>query len=323
MIDIRALRRSRGLTLTDLALLSGIPARTLAEIEHGLRWLDTERRARLAQTLNVPPQELAGGQVAQPAVGGWGSLVQRLLPITATKNQGRTTKRRFGLQPSAFGPTAVGVLLLAGMLLFLMLAPARQPLAQARPAATAAPPAPTQPPRPTQRMGAAVVPPTATPAPTPTPSPPRFWLAADGPHGCPLAPSAGQVVLTQGYSEGTHLPTAIWGAVDLAIDGDGDGEPEPPTTQGQPIAATHAGVAHVYLGTWPAGNYVRVADEQSGWSSAYAHLDGVAVQDGQAVRAGDILGSVGSTGMASGPHLHYEVWRGGVNIDPTGLIGCG
>ena len=82
------------------------------------------------------------------------------------------------------------------------------------------------------------------------------------------------------------------------------------------------GVARVYLGTWPAGNYVRVTDERSGWAAAYAHLDTVAVQDGQAVRAGDLIGSVGSTGMASGPHLHYEIWRGQQNVDPTGLIGC-
>ena len=101
-----------------------------------------------------------------------------------------------------------------------------------------------------------------------------------------------------------------------------DGEADPAATQGQPIAATLGGVARVYLGSWPAGNYVRVVNEQAGWSTAYAHLDSVAVADGQAVATGTTLGSVGSTGMATGPHLHYEIWHHEINVDPTGLIGC-
>ena len=48
MTDIRALRLSRGLTLTDLALLTEIPARRLAELEHGMHGLDAESRSRLA-----------------------------------------------------------------------------------------------------------------------------------------------------------------------------------------------------------------------------------------------------------------------------------
>jgi murein DD-endopeptidase MepM/ murein hydrolase activator NlpD len=161
--------------------------------------------------------------------------------------------------------------------------------------------------------------PTAQAPPSPTP---QFTLAADGPHGCPLSAPTGQVVITQGYNEGTHTPTNVWGAVDLAIDGDGDGNAEPETTQGMAISATTGGVAHVYLGSWPGGNYVRIVDEQTGWSTAYAHLDSVAVADGQTIGAGALVGTVGSTGMASGPHLHYEVWHGGVNVDPTELIEC-
>ncbi|HNP74283.1 MAG TPA: helix-turn-helix transcriptional regulator, partial [Kouleothrix sp.] len=58
MIDIRALRRSRGLTLTDMALLTGMPARTLAEIEQGARRLEPEPRLILARVLNVPAAQL-------------------------------------------------------------------------------------------------------------------------------------------------------------------------------------------------------------------------------------------------------------------------
>ncbi|MFN8569501.1 MAG: M23 family metallopeptidase [Kouleothrix sp.] len=160
----------------------------------------------------------------------------------------------------------------------------------------------------------------ATPVP-PSPTP-RFSLAADGPHGCPLAPGAGAVVLTQGYDEGTHAPASIWGGIDLAIDLDRDGESEPARRRASrsppPTPAWH-------MCTWvagPAGNYVRVTDEQRGWNSAYAHLDSVAVADGQAVATGALLGTVGSSGMASGPHLHYELWHGSTNVDPTGLVEC-
>ena len=293
MFDIRLLRRSRGLTLTDLAQLSGIPVRVLAEIEHGLRRLDADCRRQLALTLGVPAQQLGANLPAPPQRRPWPQLVAGMLVALALVLAPVLWQAPAAAQPSTTP------------------APTLAPATPAAPAALAraARPAP----------GPAA--PTAPPA-TATPAVPRFTLAADGPRGCPLAPAAGRVVMTQGYAEGTHAPSAIWGGVDLAIDGDGDGEPEPPITQGQPIAASLGGVAHVYLGTWPAGNYVRVTDERSGWAAAYAHLDTVAVQDGQAVRAGDLIGSVGSTGMTSGPHLHYEIWRGQQNVDPTGLIGC-
>lgn len=296
MIDIQALRRSRGLTLTDLAFLSGIPARTLAELEHGFQSLNDECRLQLSRVLNVPPQQLdAPAPAPARALPGWVRY-------------------------------AITALLVACAALLIEVAPLLdQPLAAA--SSRAAAPTATGVPARARRalLGAAQTPtPTARPTATPVPPspPPRFSLAADGPHGCPLAPGAGAVVLTQGYDEGTHAPASIWGGIDLAIDLDRDGESEPASTQGQPIAATHAGVAHVYLGSWPAGNYVRVTDEQRGWSSAYAHLDSVAVADGQAVATGALLGTVGSSGMASGPHLHYEVWHGSTNVDPTGLVEC-
>jgi murein DD-endopeptidase MepM/ murein hydrolase activator NlpD len=43
---------------------------------------------------------------------------------------------------------------------------------------------------------------------------------------------------------------------------------------------------------------------------------------GQVVLAGDTIGTVGSTGQTSGPHLHYEVWHDDENVDPTGLVSC-
>jgi murein DD-endopeptidase MepM/ murein hydrolase activator NlpD len=158
----------------------------------------------------------------------------------------------------------------------------------------------------------------APPSPLPTPA---FRLEADGPHGCPLI-ADGWILTTQGYGEGTHTPAATWGALDLAVDGDGDGVADPAATEGMLAVATHAGVARVFPMSWPGGNFVLVEDTQSGWSTAYAHLSGIVVADGQFVDAGALLGTVGSTGQASGPHLHYEVRYGGVNLDPSGLVTC-
>jgi murein DD-endopeptidase MepM/ murein hydrolase activator NlpD len=58
------------------------------------------------------------------------------------------------------------------------------------------------------------------------------------------------------------------------------------------------------------------------WRTGYSHLAIVTVIDGQQIQAGDMIGLMGSTGFASGPHLDYQVWRGEVNIDPTTLVGC-
>jgi murein DD-endopeptidase MepM/ murein hydrolase activator NlpD len=52
----------------------------------------------------------------------------------------------------------------------------------------------------------------------------------------------------------------------------------------------------------------------------YGHLSGVAVPDGDAVRAGAPIGFVGTTGNSSGPHLHFEVDVGGVPVNPCSVF---
>ncbi len=61
--SIRVLRRDQGLTYSDLGQQTGIPARLLAEIEHGLRMAQPEQLGRIAQALGVEPQSLARGAV--------------------------------------------------------------------------------------------------------------------------------------------------------------------------------------------------------------------------------------------------------------------
>lgn len=142
--------------------------------------------------------------------------------------------------------------------------------------------------------------------------PPRAEATFDTPSGNPLG--VPNMVMTQGYGVGSHAPAAVWGGVDLAIDGDGDGQADPGGSMGAPIYATHAGIAYVKPDTWPAGNYLSIEGER--FKTAFAHLKEYAVQDGERVEPGQIIAYVGSTGNSSGPHLHYEVWQDGQNVNP-------
>ena len=86
---------------------------------------------------------------------------------------------------------------------------------------------------------------------------------------------------------------------------------------GKPVVAAASGtVITVVVGQGKPsyGQYV-VVDHGNGESSLYAHLDSVLVTIGQVVQAGTQLGTVGETGNASGPHLHFEERVGGAIVD--------
>ncbi|MCY4069935.1 MAG: LysM peptidoglycan-binding domain-containing protein [Chloroflexi bacterium] len=59
-----------------------------------------------------------------------------------------------------------------------------------------------------------------------------------------------------------------------------------------------------------------VIDHGWGLYTAYAHQNSVQVSPGEQVTSGQIIGAIGSTGRSTGPHLHWEVWLNGVNVDP-------
>lgn len=63
------------------------------------------------------------------------------------------------------------------------------------------------------------------------------------------------------------------------------------------------------------GNCVMI-DHGNGYKTLYAHMSSIAVSNGQSVSKGDTVGYVGSTGLSTGPHCHYEVWKDGSRIDP-------
>ncbi len=84
---------------------------------------------------------------------------------------------------------------------------------------------------------------------------------------------------------------------------------------GTPVAA--AGAGRVALTSrWSLRGNVVVVDHGVGVHSVYAHLSSIAVAPGQPVSRGQVLGHVGSTGLSTGPHLHWEVWASGAAVDP-------
>lgn len=68
------------------------------------------------------------------------------------------------------------------------------------------------------------------------------------------------------------------------------------------------------------GKVVEIKHE-NGMTSIYGHLDVVVVEQRQIVKGGDVIGSVGESGICSGPHLHLEIKDRGVNVDPAIKLG--
>lgn len=60
--------------------------------------------------------------------------------------------------------------------------------------------------------------------------------------------------------------------------------------------------------------------EHAGWSWSYSHLSAVAVEQGENVAEGEIVGYAGATGRVTGPHLHFVVRRAGVLVDPMTVL---
>lgn len=75
----------------------------------------------------------------------------------------------------------------------------------------------------------------------------------------------------------------------------------------------------------PAGGYGNMVeiDHGHGLTTRYAHLESVLVEAGRKVTKGDVVGQVGATGRATGPHLHYETRIDGEAVDPTRFLNAG
>jgi murein DD-endopeptidase MepM/ murein hydrolase activator NlpD len=90
--------------------------------------------------------------------------------------------------------------------------------------------------------------------------------------------------------------------------------------EGSPIHVLRPGVVTFAGKAGGYGNLV-VVDHGDGLETRYGHCASLAVKPGDRVSAGDTVATVGSTGRSTGPHVHYEVRRDGIPVDPTEVIG--
>jgi len=91
---------------------------------------------------------------------------------------------------------------------------------------------------------------------------------------------------------------------------------------GTPIHAMTDGVVAFAGRTGGYGNFVKLT-HGGGMASGYGHMSRIAVSSGTRVRQGQVIGYVGSTGMSTGPHLHWEVWKNGAAINPRAVSFAG
>lgn len=89
--------------------------------------------------------------------------------------------------------------------------------------------------------------------------------------------------------------------------------------RGTPVVAANAGRVALVAEYFFPGRLVAV-DHGLGLHTLYFHLDTVAVAEGDRVDRGQTLGTVGATGRATGPHLHFGAQLGGARIDPAALL---
>lgn len=143
-----------------------------------------------------------------------------------------------------------------------------------------------------------------------------IWVNADGVGGDSssgmLRPVAGRI--SSGFGQRFHPILGyerFHAGVDLAA------------ASGTPIAAAADG--QVVSAGWRGGYGQAVSIAHSGGvDTLYGHMSRIAVRAGELVHRGEVIGYVGSTGLATGPHLHFEVRRNGRPVDPlTVKLGSG
>ncbi|HLV09830.1 MAG TPA: M23 family metallopeptidase [Halanaerobiales bacterium] len=92
--------------------------------------------------------------------------------------------------------------------------------------------------------------------------------------------------------------------------------------RGNPVSAAADGIVKLSTDLLVTGNTIII---DHGWYvfSSYSHLDCLNVSVGELVNKGDIIGTVGSTGVSTGPHLHWALTIHGVFVDPEGFVNMG
>jgi murein DD-endopeptidase MepM/ murein hydrolase activator NlpD len=88
---------------------------------------------------------------------------------------------------------------------------------------------------------------------------------------------------------------------------------------GMPVLASAAGVVQ-YAGWYAGYGLVVVLAHKGGWQTVYGHLGQINVHLGRPVEQAAVIGRVGSTGISTGPHLHFEVRYRGRPVDPLSVL---
>lgn len=119
-------------------------------------------------------------------------------------------------------------------------------------------------------------------------------------------------VITSAFSPGRYHPIKLRVIPHVGLD---IGAPH-----GGPVSATADGSVFATVDHPTYGLTVDVRHGDSGFLTRYAHLSRIEVRPGQTVRRGDVIGRVGSTGLSTGPHTHYEVFFRGWRRDPIDFM---
>jgi murein DD-endopeptidase MepM/ murein hydrolase activator NlpD len=90
-------------------------------------------------------------------------------------------------------------------------------------------------------------------------------------------------------------------------------------SMGTPVHSATAGTAHVGFDPNGAGNYV-VVTVDAHVRVFYCHLSAIGVVNGQVVTAGQVVGELGQSGRATGPHVHFEVQVDATSVDPVAWL---
>jgi murein DD-endopeptidase MepM/ murein hydrolase activator NlpD len=129
----------------------------------------------------------------------------------------------------------------------------------------------------------------------------RFWTIFESPVDDPVSSVFGQRRLMNGKPKSPHSGTDFR------------------SPSGTPVHAISNGRVALVAELFYTGQTV-VVDHGEGLFSLYAHLSKILVEEGSELRAGDVLGKVGSTGRSTGAHLHLTVRLLGERVDPLALI---
>ena len=126
-------------------------------------------------------------------------------------------------------------------------------------------------------------------------------------------PVTGEIEMTSPFGVRTH-PILRRLAIHTGIDLRGD--------VGEPVRATATGKVTIAGRQGGYGNMVEIS-HGNGLATRFGHLSEISVKVGQVVRIGEMVGSIGSTGLSTGPHLHYETRVNGEAVDPQKFLRAG